>query len=197
MQRKIAKTALEQRRMAKAYGLYAVALTLTYKPSENPSGKDISRFLDKLRRKLKGLGIPLLYTWVLERQEAFHYHLQIWLPRGERLDAKSRERWWPHGRTQAELCRSPARWARYLSKSETKESLPPGVRFFGTGGLDDRGQETVRRACLPRWLQRELPVFARPRRRRGGGWVDILTGELYRSPYVWKPEGITRRPPEP
>lgn len=193
LQHKFAKTIKEQRRIAKIHGLYAVALTLTYRPTQMPKGKDISSFLDKLRAKLKRGGKPLLYTWVLECKHAYHYHLMVWLPRGIRLERTLLERWWPHGYFEAEACRSPHRWGKYMAKSETKESLPAGQRLFGYGGLDQAGEDAVRRACLPRWLQQVLPVFSRPQRCRGGGWVDVLTGEVFISPYVWTPRGIKLR----
>lgn len=194
LKRKLAKTTKEHQRIAKSHGFYAIALTLTYGVGAMPSGKDVSTFLDKLRARLKRLGKPLLYTWVLECKRVCHYHLMVWLPRGMRLDSVVLARWWTHGHAQAEACQSPFRWSRYMAKSETKLHLPPGQRLFGCGGLDEVGEDAVRQACLPRWLQQVLPAFSRPRRCPGGGWVDILTGELFLSPYVWTSRGIVWRP---
>ncbi|MCU4119732.1 hypothetical protein [Variovorax sp. N23] len=194
LKRKLARITKEHWRMAKSHGLYAVALTLTYGVGSLPSGKDVSTFLDKLRARLRRLGKPLLYAWVLECKRAYHYHLMLWLPRGMRLDSELLARWWARGHTQAEMCQSPFRWSRYMAKSETKMHLPPGQRLFGCGGLDQAGEDAVRRACLPRWLQQALPVLSRPRRCPGGGWVDVLTGELFLCPYVWTPRGIIWRP---
>lgn len=193
LKRRLSTFVKEHSRMAKKHGLYAVALTLTYRPGDEPSGKHVSSLLDKLRAKLKRMTKPLLYVWTLERSAAYHYHLMIWLPRGMRLEQKQLMRWWPHGFSDAEACRSTFRWAKYIGKSETKEGVAKGLRLFGAGGLDTEGQDAVRFAGLPRWLQTLLPVLSRPRRIPKVGWVDMLTGELFACPYVWTSRGMRLR----
>lgn len=179
LRRKLKAVTKEHVRMAKVHGLYAVALTLTYPESVTPSGKEVSALLDKLRAKLKRKGQPLLYTWVLERSRAYHYHLMVWLPRDMRLAPSLLQRWWPHGHHCVEQCESVSRWSKYMAKSETKETLRAGVRIFGCGGLDDAGKDAVRFACLPTWLRRQKPDIRHLLKRRGGGWVDTTTGEIY------------------
>ncbi|MCK7500314.1 MAG: hypothetical protein MZW92_66000 [Comamonadaceae bacterium] len=111
-----------------------------------------------------------------------------------RLPTELVARWWPHGHFDVEACRSVYRWSKYMAKSESKQKVPPSLRLFGSGGLDQAGSDAVQLAIAPTWLRRVLPVFARPRRcKRGGGWVDVLTGEIYRSPYVWSARGVRRR----
>lgn len=192
-QKKIRNITKEHKRIAKAQGLYAVGATLTYRNSEDYCAKHLSRFLSCLRAKLKRQGHRLLYVWVLERASALHYHLTLWLPRGLHLTHIELCRWWAWGSTWAEACRNVSYWTRYISKSEGKAHLPPQARLFGCGGLDEVGQETVARAMVPMWLAELMPRDAQPRRRSGGGWVDVKTGETYASPWKWTPRGAVLR----
>lgn len=179
----------EQRRYAKSAGLRAVALTLTYRNSDKYSQKHISRFVDRLRSVLKRLGYTLPYAWRLERAGQLHYHLMLWLPRTFMLDPAKLSRWWHWGSTWVEGCRSVKAWGRYMAKFDSVAKLPERARSFGSGGLDDAGNTAVSRAALPCWLLAVLPSGHRVRRCLGGGWVNVLTGEIYLSPYVWTPWG--------
>lgn len=188
--KKLNRVIKEQRRYAKDANLRAVALTLTYRDAVALSGKHISTFLDRLRRLLKRIGQGILpYVWVLERASQLHYHLLIWLPRGYALDPAKLSKWWRLGTTWVESCRSVKAWGRYITKFDSIGNLPKGARLYGCGGLDDAGKTAAARAGLPRWLQGLLPVGQRVRRCPGGGWMDIVTGEIYRSPYIWTPWG--------
>lgn len=188
----------EQRKFAKPASLRAVALTLTYRDATLFSSKHISAFLDRLRRALKRTGHSLPYTWVLDRASHLHYHLILWLPRGYNLDPARLAKWWTWGSTWVESCRNVKAWGRYMAKFDSIPTLPKGARLYGCGGLDDAGTLAVSRATLPRWLQALLPAGHRARRCPGGGWVDMATGEIYRSPYTWTPRGAVlaavRRP---
>lgn len=196
--RKLAKKKLyrairEQRRQAKRAGLRAVALTLTYRDSSTFDSKHVSRFIDKLRRSLRRQGYGLPYAWVLERAGQLHYHLLLWLPRGQKLEAIL-SKWWCWGSCWIESCRSPSGWGRYMSKFNSLQKLPKGARAFGLGGLDEEGKAAVSRAGMPRWLLAVLPQRHLARRCRGGGWVDTTTGLIYVSPYIWTPRGIVFAP---
>lgn len=191
--KKIRNITKEHRRIAKAQGLYAVAVTLTYRSSEDYCAKHLSRFLSCLRVKLKRRGHKLLYVWVMERASALHYHLTLWLPHGLHLAHADLLRWWQWGSTWMAACRNVSHWTRYIAKSEGKALLPPQARLFGCGGLDEVGQETVARSMVPKWLAVLLPLDAQPRRRIGGGWVDMKTGEAYASPWIWTPRGAVLR----
>lgn len=196
--KKLLRVIKEQHRIAKASNLRAVALTLTYRDSAMFSSKHISRFLDCLRQMLKRAGHRLPYAWVLERAQQLHYHLILWLPRGLTLPPARLEKWWPWGSTWIEGCRSVKAWSRYMAKFEcSPATLPKSARLYGYGGLDDAGRLSVTRAALPRWLLALLPANAAARRTPGGGWVDTLTGEIYRSPYIWTPWGVVLRSPSP
>ena len=82
---------------------------------------------------------------------------------------------------------------RYMAKFDSAAKLPKGARLYGYGGLDDVGKMAVSQAGLPRWLLFHLPAGHPARRFPGGGWVDTVTGEIYRSPYIWTPRGAVLR----
>lgn len=187
--KKLNRVITEQKRIAKVAGLYAVALTLTYEDSVDFSSKHISGFMDRVRRELKSLGHPLPYAWVLERASRLHYHLILWIPRCYRLDFAKLRKWWRWGSTWMEACRRVTAWGRYLAKFDSVAKLPKGARFYGCGGLDESGKTAVLRAGLPRWLKALVPADHRARRCAGGGWVDLMTGEVFWSPYAWTPWG--------
>lgn len=188
--KKLRRVAKEQHRYAKSAGLRAVAVTLTYRDSGNYSKKHISDFLSPLRKAFARKGYKLPYTWNLECAARLHYHLTLWLPRTYRLEPATLKRWWPWGSTWVEACRSVGAWGRYITKLDGIKKLPRGARSYGYGGLDEAGKTAVSRAALPRWLQAVLPSDHQARRCPGGGWVDMVTGEIYLSPYVWTPRGI-------
>jgi hypothetical protein len=183
----------EQRRHARLANLRAVAVTLMYLDAAEFSQKHISAFLGALRQALKRMGYRLPYAWVLERASHLHYHLIVWLPRDYKLDLTKLSKWWPWGSTWVESCRRVKAWGRYMAKFDSTATLPKSARLYGYGGLDEAGKLAVSRATLPRWLLAVLPSGHRARRLLGGGWADLTTGEVYRSPYVWTPRGSVLR----
>lgn len=187
--KKLKAVTKEHRRIAKAKGLYAVAVTLTYAKDTDFYTKNISRFLECLRSKLEQKSHRLLYAWVLERAGAFHYHLALWLPRGFKLDSKQLTKWWPWGSTWIQGCRKVSAWIHYISKRNCKKDLPKGARAFGCGGLDEQAKETVQHAMFPRWLKALLSPDAKVKRVAKVGWINLETGEVYESPWIWTPRG--------
>lgn len=187
--KKIKAVTKEHRRIAKAKGLYAVAVTLTYANDADFCPKHITRFINCLRAKLKRQGHQLLYVWVLERASALHYHLSLWLPRGFVLSHADLAKWWPWGSTWTQACRKVSAWIRYISKREDKARLPVSARAYGYGGLDEPAKEAVHKAMLPRWVKALMPKTAKARRLPKVGWTDMNTGEVYESPWEWTPYG--------
>lgn len=187
--KKLKAVTKEHRRIAKAKGLFAVAATLTFAQESDFCAKHITRFLNSLRSKLKRHGHQLLYAWVLERAGALHYHLSLWLPRGFKLDSTELAKWWPWGSTWNEACRKVSAWIHYISKRNCKTNLPTGARAFGCGGLDEQSKEAVQRAMHPLWLKAVLPQSANVKRVPNVGWLDLGTGEVYESPWIWTPRG--------
>lgn len=189
-QKKLARAIKEQNRCAKRTGLRAVAVTLTYRDSRDFAQKHVSKFLEALRKSLGRAGYELSYAWVLECARQLHYHLIVWLPRGYRLDDARLAKWWTWGNTWRETCRSVKAWSSYMGKFDSIVKLPKRARIWGCGGLDNEGQTAVARAGLPLWLRKVLPQDHRARRLAGEGWVDLETGQLHHSPYVWTPWGV-------
>lgn len=126
---------------------------------------------------------------MLECASHLHYYLLVWIPRGYVLTPAMLFKWWRWGSTWVQSCRSVKAWGRYLAKFDNTTKLPKGARLYGYGGLDEDGKLVVSRSTLPRWLLGLLPGGHRARRRSGGGWVDMETGEIHLSPYAWTPWG--------
>lgn len=187
--KKLTRAIKEQWRCAAHSGLRAIALTLTYQDSSSFESKHISAFLDKVRRFLKCQGHSLPYAWVLECSGQLHYHLILWLPRTCRLAFSRLETWWPWGSTWIAACQCVKGWARYITKLDSASKIPAGARLYGYGGLDTQGRAAVSHAGLPCWLLAHLKPGEMAHRIPGGYWVNIKTGEVYRSPYVWTPWG--------
>jgi len=184
----------EAHKAAARAGMYALCLTLTYKSNAEFCRKHISAFFDKVRRWAKNQGFSLPYAWVLEQETSLHYHLIIWLPRGVRVDRAKLACWWNWGSTWIKSCRSVASWGSYITKFERpKRPMPKGVRLFGYGGLDVATKQKVARSGWPLWLVKLVPTGQPARRCKGGGWVNLSTGEIYASRYNWTPLGMLYR----
>ncbi|WP_225560942.1 hypothetical protein [Comamonas sp. CMM02] len=187
--KKLKAVTKEHRRIAKTEGLYAVAVTLTYVKDADFCARNLSQFFNCLRSKLKPTGHKPRYVWVLERSGALHYHLAIWLPRGFMLNHSDLTRWWPWGSTWTQRCRKVSGWIHYISKRSSKTDLPKGARAFGHGGVDEQAKQAVQQAMFPRWLKALLPPDAKVKRVPKVGWLDLSTGEVYESPWIWTPRG--------
>jgi len=136
---------------------YRVAMfTLTYRDIDGYSPRHISTFIKTTRERLRRMGWPMRYVWVLELQKrgAPHYHVLIWLPRGVTLPKPDKSGHWQHGLTRAEWARNAVGYvAKYAAKSESRHELPRGARVCGVGGLD-KARSAVRRWWLaPCWVR--------------------------------------------
>lgn len=69
---------------------YALCMTLTYGSTDDFETKNISSFIDKLRRVHKR---QLVYVLALERESCLHYHLIVWLPIGVSLSLDRLSKW--------------------------------------------------------------------------------------------------------
>lgn len=162
-------------------------VTLTYADIEGWKPGHISAFLDCLKQWLKRRGCMPIYVWVAELQKrgAMHYHVLIWLPKGLTLPKPDKQGWWPHGWTKIEWARNPVGYmAKYVSKADGSTKFPKGARLHGSAGLRGRQQQEARYWRRPGWLREQTNIDQTIRRRPGGGWFDLETDEIYRSPWV-------------
>lgn len=182
----------EANRMSVSNKTYALCMTLTYESTDDFQTKNISSFIDKLRRWLRRVHKrQLVYVWALERESCLHYHLIVWLPIGVSLSLDRLSKWWSFGSTWIERCRDVSRWGSYIAKfTKPKKLFLRGTRLYGYGGLDEAAKTAIARKSMPVWLRKLLPFGERARRRKGGGWENLDTGEVYLSPYAWSPRGI-------
>ena len=189
---KLRSVITEANRMSVSKKTYAVCMTLTYARADDFDTKNISSFIDKLRKwLLREHKSKLVYAWALERETCLHYHLIIWLPLGVSLERERLSRWWILGSTWLERCRDVASWGSYIAKfAKPKKPFRRGTRLYGYGGLDAAARIAIVRKSMPVWLRKLIPFGEHARRRKGGGWENLDTGEIYFSPYKWSPLGM-------
>jgi hypothetical protein len=98
-------------------------LTLTYAPSQVWERRDITRFIDALRKFYARRGWQFVYFWVAELQQrgAVHYHVIVFVPKGHKIPKP--DRWWKKGFTHIFAVRH---FAAYLSKYLQKFPSPQG-----------------------------------------------------------------------
>lgn len=166
--------------------------SLTYRNVGDWNPKDITYFLNRVRIHLYRRGLPFIYVWVAELQKrgALHYHVLIWLPKGFKLPKFARFGWWSHGFTDQKIARKSVGYLmKYVSKTDSKNTYPSGVRIYGYGGANElvkrrirffRCNKTVRIQIVNAgysWSDVDM-------RRVNGGKADILTGWFF--PSEWK-----------
>lgn len=175
----------------------AAMFTLTHRPGEKPEPKDVTRFIDCLRKwVLRKWGQKTLrYVWVAELQEdraargdagAVHYHVAVWLPPALKRQANrrphlrdshvlpkpDRKGWWKKGSTERDWVRKSvtAYLAKYLSKGG-ESGYPKGLRVHGAGGFAAPERVTRSYLCLPTWLKEQVGPDDRCVRLPAGEWV--------------------------
>lgn len=179
MRRKVLSVACYFKERMAEHGLEALFITLTYRGIDGYRGRHISEYLNELRRTV---AFPLRYVWVLElqRRGAPHYHLVLWVPRGERIPMPDRSGMWRHGSSQVERARSPIAYImKYASKGTETDAIPRGARICGGGGLGTFGRMVVRWWLLPAYQRVRCTIEDNVHRLRGGGWVSFATGEYW------------------
>lgn len=179
MRRKVLSVACYFKERSAVHDLEALFITLTYRAIDGYRGRHISEYLNELRRTVK---FELRYVWVLELQKrgAPHYHLVLWIPRGERIPMPDRSGMWQHGSSQVERARSPVAYImKYASKGTETDKIPRGARICGGGGLGTFGRRIVRWWLLPAYQRVRCTIEDNVHRCRGGGWVSFATGEWW------------------
>lgn len=167
-------------------------VTTTYRQDVAWDRLHITQAVKAMREWLRRRGVPARYVWVQEltKRGKPHYHILVWLPLGVRLPMFDTAGWWPHGFTRMEWARNAVGYlAKYASKGESQGKFPDGARLHGNGGLTGEALLEQRWWAKPSWLRERVTWADVVRRKRGGGWVDAETGEVFRSPWAVVFEG--------
>ena len=157
---------------------HPVLLTLTYGQKVAWAPHHISSFIERMRKYFARRGFhKLLYVWVaeLQRRGMIHYHVCVWWPtelnappanlrnRPKRLQGRGLPKvddlgWWPHGMANRVWAIAPSAYmSKYMSKSDSKQSLPKGARMYGSGGLRGQQLAELRWWKLPKWHRDQIP----------------------------------------
>lgn len=170
-----------------------IALTLTYRPGVEWEPQHIAKCLRAMRMWFERRAWRLRYVWVAELQErgAVHYHLALFVPRGESIPFADTQGWWPHGITQTERVREVVGYLMsYLGDNKAHQKdytkLPKGCRAYGVGGLEEPFRRVRRWLRAPTFVRRLASIDDQWRRAPGGGWM-APTGEHFVSEFarVW------------
>lgn len=155
-------------------------LTLTYAPDAKHRQKQVAELIQHhIKPWFERRGYRCRYVWVLEltKRGVPHYHLLLWIPRGERLPKPDRAGWWPYGMTQIQWARSAVGYLTKYASKGTDGELPKGARLFGCGGLTLAQRRTKAYRLLPKFVRDAFDIGDGVRREKGGGWVALATGE--------------------
>jgi hypothetical protein len=164
-----------------------VMQTLTVAPGYRWKEKDISDYIDCIRKWADRRGIKARYAWVCEvqRRGAIHYHVMIWLPKRMQLPKADKQGWWKHGSTNTKRVYAPISYAiKYTTKGSSEaKRYPKGCRIAGSGGLT--APQRLERAwwACPLWVRKQSSVEDLPRRANGGGFCLRASGALLESPW--------------
>jgi len=170
---------------------YAVFGTVTYRPGAEWSAKQISTLMQHYRSRIQRIrpGTKVPYIWVLEPQENGrpHYHFIIWVPNGIRCPKPDAQGWWPHGMSNVQLARNPARYlGKYIGKNLTPLRYLPRHRSYAVQVKNP----WLSRLRLPAWMQYVSRVGERWRMvAKMGGYCNADTGVYWPSPWrIWPGE---------
>jgi hypothetical protein len=157
----------------------------------------MSAFVDTIRKHLRRRGVAFRYVWVAELQErrmerygaesdeAVHYHLIVWLPKDFRLPKPDEAGWWTHGLTRIEKAKHGAAYiTKYASKAMGVHEFPRYLRLSGGGGLEAADRLMATWCLLPTYARSASEPGERMDRRPGGGFINTITGECVRSPWI-------------
>jgi len=161
-------------------------VTLTYRPDVVWMPHQISDLLKSLRKYLTYRSIEFRYVWVQEftKKGKPHYHVLIWLPLGITLPKPDKRGWWPNGMTKIEWARNAIGYiAKYASKGDSLCLPAKGARMHGNGGLRDEALKEARWWKMPGWMREQVTILEQCRRRKGGGWFSLDSGEIFTSPW--------------
>lgn len=165
----------------------AYFVTLTYANGDDWSGRDVSDFLKRVREWARRRGFRVPYVWCAETQKrgAIHYHLVMWLPKGQRMPKPDKCGWWARGFSNVQRVKKNAvgYLMKYVSKGKEAPKLPKGSRICGSGGLDADARAEFHYWRLPRYVRENLEIGQRAERVEGGGWRRRGGAEVWKSAF--------------
>lgn len=165
-------------------------VTLTYAPDYDWASNQVADLVRHIRKYLRRKGVEMRYVWVQEftKKGRPHYHMLLWLPLGITLPKPDKRGWWPYGFTKIEWARNAVGYiAKYASKADSLHKPAKGARMHGNGGITGTELLEQRWWKLPSWLRNTVDYRDGVRRsapHTGGGFVNPMTGETYRSPWT-------------
>lgn len=163
-----------------------IMITPTYAPENRWNAADITGLVKCIRDWLGRKDIEMRYVWVLEytKKGKPHYHMLVWLPLGITLPMPDKRGWWTKGWTKIEWARNAVGYiAKYASKGSELVQYVRGARHHGNGGMQGRELLEQRWWKLPGWLRPTVDPNIGVKRRKGGGYFDPGTGEIFESPW--------------
>ena len=184
----------------------AAMITATYREDGEWEPRDISKLVDRYQQwgKARGFKVPLVWVAELTKAGRVHYHLILWLPRGETPPKPDAQGWWTKGMTNCVWARSPVGYlAKYASKGGDASQFPKGLRMHGRAGFPLAVRLRVVYALAPMWLKQFVPAehgvervswemsqgSGRSPSKRvsiSGWWRDLVTHIEYKTPYTCK-----------
>jgi len=161
-------------------------ITLTYAPESEWAPKQVSVFLQRVRKWHESHGLTMRYVWVLEKTQRGrpHYHCVFWLPKRLSFPKPDKQGWWIYGNTQRAIGRRPVAYiAKYATKAGDAFKVK-GARLYGVGGVPRSQRDHLAFWRLSKWLRDWIPFGTRASRIRSVGWVSHDTGEIFKSPWA-------------
>lgn len=177
------------------HGYRLVMVRLSYRPGAYWRPGQISAYVRRLSRHLRGDLIA--YADVAEVQErgAVHYHLMVLVRAGADVPLPDASGMWPHGSSNVQTARSPWYLKSYTGKESQKRNLPRGIRAFTVwvrpSAVGRMRLWRFRVSSLPRWMRDivgagvvELVEAGQDWWKRADGGGYVWRGAVFRSPYT-------------
>ena len=172
-----------------------VMLTLTYADIDGWQPNHIREYMLALRKELKEK--LWAYAWVAEMQArgAVHYHVIVYVAPNTDVPMPDKSGMWKYGVSRRETAKKgPLYIMTYVGKEHQKIDLPHGARMFAvwiSKNIATDGEllpfrlssapPYIQEALLEQYAAGYIEASVRWRRRPGGGWLVLDTGEIFQS----------------
>jgi hypothetical protein len=137
-------------------GAFLIMATLTYAPGEEQSPRDITVFLQQVKR-CKGVEL-LAYAWVAEltKNRVVHYHVMMYVK--GKIPMPDKSGMWDHGMSRVEKARTAFYLLMHAGKKYQKNfsKFPKGIRTFAVWVGNVRDREELKLSVFPKWVEKLL-----------------------------------------